>query len=202
MISGVVLAWTAADLTVRVIAIAIGAVLLLLGRRLTWLFSGVASFLLALLVIRLVTGDLLGSRALSANLSWVDLIAVLAALLGVVAAFTRSDLAFGVIGATTGGALCVWTAQVVVVNGSSATFWLVVVIVACMALGAFFTIHYGEVALILLSAAAGVVIIAGALGLNGTAQWEAVLCLSLALLSVAAQSHDYLLDGGLTARLP
>jgi hypothetical protein len=96
----------------------------------------------------------------------------------------------------------VWTAQVVVGDRSSVTFWLAVVILAAMALGALFTLEYGEVALILLSAAAGVTIIAAALDLSGKAQWEAVLILSLALLSVAAQSHDYLTDGGLTVHPP
>jgi MFS family permease len=195
MIIGVVEPAAVVEFGIRVVAVAFGVLLLVQGWRLTWLFGGVASFVVALLVVRLVSKGLLGSSAVSGHLSWMDLVAVLAAMLGAVAALNRSVLAYGVIGLTAGGALCVWGAQVVG-NGPEATFWVIMACIAAMALGALFTIHYEDVALILLSAVVGVTIIAAALGLSGQAQWEAALVLGLALVGIAVQCHDYQLHDG------
>jgi hypothetical protein len=115
---------------------------------------------------------------------------VLAALVGAVAALRRSVLAYGTIGLTAGGALCVWGAQVVG-SESKITLWVILACIAAMAIGALFTIHYEDVALILLSAVVGVTIIAAALGFSGRAEWEAALALSLMLVGIAVQAHDY-----------
>jgi hypothetical protein len=187
---------TLVEIGIRVLAGAFGALLLVQGWRLRWLLGGVASFLLTLLVISLVNEGLLGRSALSGHLSWIDLVAVLAAVLGAAAALKRSVLAYGVIGLTAGGALCVWGAQVVGNESQLGTFWIIVVCIAAMALGALFTIRYEDVALILLAAVSGVVIIAAALGLSGRSQWEAALALGLALVGVAVQFHDFQQDEG------
>jgi hypothetical protein len=195
MIVGAVGPAPAVEIAIRVVAVAFGALLLVQGWRLRWLFGGVASFAVTLLAVRLVSTGLLGNSAVAGHLSSMDLVAVLAALLGAVAALKRRVLAYGIIGLAAGGALCLWGAQVVE-NASPATFWIVVACIAAMALGALFTIHYEDVALILLAVATGVTLIAAALGLSGRSQWEAALVLGLALVGIAVQGHDYLLTDG------
>jgi hypothetical protein len=181
-------------LVLAVLAALLGVVVLFRGRRLPWLFSGAAAFLLGVLLVRILN-EILGNPTEDAEgLSWADLIPAGAALLGVLAGRYRLSVAYGLIGLCTGGALALWVARMVVPVGVALDFWTAVVAILVMALGLLFVLRYGEVALIVLSAGVGVSLIAHGLVLPADSQLVAALGLAAAIAGLVVQYHDYLVD--------
>src|SRR4051794_13088110 len=144
-----------ATLAFALLTILLGLVVLWRGRRLPWLLSGAAAFLLGLLAVRILN-VLLGNSADSTDTPlWENLIPVVAAFLGVLAGRFRIAVAYELVGAATGGALAIWIARLFLPPDVGLDFWSVAFILLGMVLGVLFVTRYGDVALIVLSAVVG-----------------------------------------------
>ena len=76
----------------------LGVLVLWRGRRLPWLFSGAAGFLLGIMAVRFLD-PVLGGRLTDVNgLAWGDLVPIIAAVLGVLAGRYRQDTAYALMG--------------------------------------------------------------------------------------------------------
>ena len=83
---------------ISLLAALLGLVVLFRGRRLPWLFSGAAAFLLGVLLVRIlevVMGDPTDSTS---RIQWEDWIPIIAGVVGGVAGRIRLDVAYEVIG--------------------------------------------------------------------------------------------------------
>jgi hypothetical protein len=136
-----------------VVRMAVGFALLLLGRRLYWLFVAGIGFL---------TGMELAPRLLPGRPEWVFLVAALGlALLGAVLAIVAQKLIIALVGFLAGGAIGVLLLRTLGADGEALT-WLVYVV--CGIVGVLLVLALFEWGLILLSAIAGANLIVGAVG--------------------------------------
>jgi len=182
-----------ARLALAVFTALLGLIVLLRGRRLPWLFSGAAAFLLGVLLVRIL-GNVFGYDPNTTRLGWENLIPFGAAALGVFAGITRRIIALAVIGIAAGGALAIWVGNTFFSLEGGIDFWAAIFIIIMMALGALFAIHYGDIALIILSAGVGPALIV--YGLTLPTEWELVAAFTLAaaIAGLVIQFHDYLVE--------
>jgi MFS family permease len=181
-------------LAISLLAALLGLVVLLRGRRLTWLFSGAASFLLGLVLVAVVD-SLLGGRLSDAEgLSWSELIPVAAAVLGALVGRFQKTLAYSIIGLATGGVLALWVAKMLLPEGTVLDFWSGMVVVLVMGVGMLFVLRYHKVSLILLSVATGVSLIIYGLKLPLNSEFVAALTLAAAIAGLVIQYHDFLIE--------
>src|SRR5436190_9889109 len=185
---------TIVRLAVALLTALLGLVVLYRGRKLPWLFSGAAAFLLGILAVRVLVA-LFGSPAEDADrLTWTDLVPVAAGVLGALAGKYRLSVAYNLIGIATGGALALWIAQTLLPEGTGLDFWSAVLVAILMALGMLFVTRFVEVALIVLSAGVGAILIRHALALSADSALVAALGLAAAIGSLVIQYHDYLIE--------
>jgi MFS family permease len=181
-------------LAISLLAALLGLVVLLRGRRLTWLFSGAASFLLGLVLVAVVD-SLLGGRLSDAEgLSWSELIPVAAAVLGALVGRFQKTVAYSIIGLATGGVLALWVAKMLLPEGTVLDFWSGMVVVLVMGVGMLFVLRYHKVSLILLSVATGVSLIIYGLKLPLNSEFVAALTLAAAIAGLVIQYHDFLIE--------
>jgi hypothetical protein len=181
-------------LALALLAAALGVFVLFRGRRLLWLFSGAAAYLLGLLLVRILDRILGTNTATADGLVWQNLVPVAAAVLGALAGQYRRTIAYGVVGAAAGGALAIWIVQLTQPPDAPVDFWSALAILIVMALGVLFVIHYGDVAVILLSAGVGASLIVYALNLPPDSQLVSALAIAAAIASLVIQYHDYLVE--------
>lgn len=158
-----------------VVALVVGALLLLAGRRLFWFAVGVVGFL---------AGFLLAARLLTGQQVWVELVAGLfAGLLGAGLAVLLQRFAVALAGFLVGGAGAAWIAESVLAVPEGAA-WVVFVVagVLCALVAALLF----EGALIVISALLGAALVVDALSLAPTV--AALAFLALAALGMAAQT--------------
>src|SRR5215212_8892247 len=168
-------------LAAAALAALLGAVVLFRGRRLPWLFSGAAAFLLGVLLMQVLNPILDNGTDDAQGLTWGDLIPVAAAVLGVLAGLYRQAVAYRLIGLCVGGALAIWLARMLLLPGAGLNFWTALIAIVVMALGMLFVVRYREVALIVLSAAVGPSLIVHGLALPVDLQAVAALALALGI---------------------
>src|SRR5436190_1556296 len=96
---------TVFTVAIALLAALLGLVVLFRGRRLPWLFSGAAAFLLGVLLVRILEGAVGDPTDSPSRIQWEDWIPIIAGVLGVVAGRFRLEVAYGVIGLAAGGAL-------------------------------------------------------------------------------------------------
>jgi len=181
-------------LALSLLAAALGVIVLFRGRRMPWLFSGAAAFLLGVLAVRILDRILGTDSANTDGLRWQDLVPVAAAVLGALAAQYRRPVAYVLIGLATGGALAIWIVQLTQPPDARLDFWSALVILIVVGLGMLFVIRYGEVALIILSAGVGTGLIVYALNLPPDSALVSALVLAAAIASLVIQYHDYLVE--------
>ncbi|HXJ77756.1 MAG TPA: hypothetical protein VMS64_03650 [Candidatus Methylomirabilis sp.] len=135
------------------VGILVGLLLLLLGRRLYWVFVAGIGFL---------TGLELAPRLLSGQPEWVILVAALAlALVGTVLAIVAQKLIIALVGFLAGGGIGVLLLRTLGA-GSDAVRWLVYIVAGVV--GMVLVLVLFEWGLILLSALAGASLIVGGVG--------------------------------------
>lgn len=135
--------------TVQIISILIGIAVLLLGRRLFWLFVAAAGFIISLsLAVDLLT-----------NLpDWVILVAALTlGLVGAVVALIAQKVAVVIAGFLMGGYALIWVLQFLSLNPNGLD-WLIFIVGGII--GAILVQFLFEAALIVLSSLAGATLIA------------------------------------------
>jgi hypothetical protein len=174
-------------------AVLLGALVLWRGRRMPWLFSGAAAFLLAVLLVD-VLDITLGLTDDTSRLRWEELIPLGAAVVGVLAGMFRIPIAYRLIGLASGAALALWLAQMVRPAGSGLDFISALVVLAVTWLGMLFVVHYGAVAIILLSVGVGIGLIVHGLALPLDSLLVAAFMLVLGIASLVIQYHDYLVE--------
>ena len=188
-------------LGLAILIVLLGLVVLVRGRRLSWLFSGAATLLLGILVVRVVNLILGNSASTAEGVSWLDVALIGVAVVGGLAGRQQRTIAYGLVGLATGGALGIWFARLFLPPDVGIDIWSAAVIVLFMGLGMLFVLRYGDVALILLSAGVGVSLIAYGLALPTDSTWVAALGLAAAIAGIVIQYHDYLVELRLKHRM-
>lgn len=141
-----------------IVRILVGVALLILGRRLFWLFVGLVGF---------VAGITLATQFLSGQPDWLVLvIALVAGLLGVLLALFLQQLAVGVAGFVAGGYIIVNLLSMLMGETDQLLYWLIFLIGGII--GAVLVILLFDWALIVLSSLTGATLIVQAAGLNPT----------------------------------
>lgn len=141
-----------------IVRILVGVALLILGRRLFWLFVGLVGF---------VAGITLATQFLSGQPDWLVLvIALVAGLLGVLLALFLQQLAVGVAGFVAGGYIIVNLLSMLMAETDQLLYWLIFLIGGII--GAVLVILLFDWALIVLSSLTGATLIVQAAGLNPT----------------------------------
>jgi hypothetical protein len=181
-------------LALSLLAAGLGVFVLFRGRRMPWLFSGAAAFLLGLLVVRILDRILGTGTASTDGLTWQDIVPAAAAVLGALAAQYRRPVAYALIGLATGGALAIWIVQLTQPPDFALDFWSALGILIVMGLGMLFVFRFGDVALIILSAGVGASLIVHALNLPTDSLLVSALALAAAIASLVIQYHDYLVE--------
>ncbi len=153
--------------------LAVGLVLLCLGRRLFWLFVGAAGF---------VTGLLAGQELLQGRPEWVGLlVALLAGIIGALLAVFLQKLAIAAAGFLFGGYVLMSLALAV---GNAPLGWLAFLIGGIV--GAVLVLAVFDWALIILSSLAGATLVVGSFAMErGTG---ALLFLVLAIIGSVIQA--------------
>lgn len=141
-----------------IVRILVGVALLILGRRLFWLFVGLVGF---------VAGITLATQFLSGQPDWLVLVIALAAgLLGVLLALFLQQLAVGVAGFVAGGYIIVNLLSMLMGETDQLLYWLIFLIGGII--GAVLVILLFDWALIVLSSLTGATLVVQAAGLNPT----------------------------------
>lgn len=141
-----------------IVRILVGVALLILGRRLFWLFVGLVGF---------VAGITLATQFLSGQPDWLVLvIALVAGLLGVLLALFLQQLAVGVAGFVAGGYIIVNLVSMLMGETDQLLYWLIFLIGGII--GAVLVILLFDWALIVLSSLTGATLVVQAAGLNPT----------------------------------
>lgn len=141
-----------------IVRILVGVALLILGRRLFWLFVGLVGF---------VAGITLATQFLSGQPDWLVLvIALVAGLLGVLLALFLQQLAVGVAGFVAGGYIIVNLLSMLMGETDQLLYWLIFLIGGII--GAVLVILLFDWALIVLSSLTGATLVVQAAGLNPT----------------------------------
>ena len=158
-----------------ILSILVGAALLLLGRRLYWLFVAGAGF---------VIGATLAAEFLQAQPAWAQLlVAVAAGLVGLLLALFLQRVAISVAGFVAGGYVLASLVSAIATIGTG-TYWVLFVIGGTV--GALLVAALFDWALIILSALMGAGLIVEAAPV--TQPWNLVLYLGLAAVGVLTQA--------------
>jgi MFS family permease len=159
--------------------ILVGAVLLLFGRRLFWLFVGCIGF---------IAGFDLASNLLQGQSPWVILvIAACVGLIGAIAAIFLERLLVGIAGFFAGGYFLSNIAMAVLHNHQPATQWIAYAIGGII--GAILTMTLLDPALIILSSLAGATAITQNLSLNQTN--KEIVFIALLIFGIVVQALQY-----------
>ena len=186
---------TIVELAMAGAAVLLGVLVLWRGRRMPWLFAGAAAFLLAVLLVDILDRTLgLGLTDDSSRLPWEELIPLGAAVVGVLAGMFRIPVAYRLIGLASGAALALWLAQMVLPSGTGLDFVSALAVLAVTWLGMLFVVHYGAVAIMLLSVGVGIGLIVHGLSLPLDSLLVAAFMLVLGIASLVIQYHDYLVE--------
>jgi hypothetical protein len=161
-----------------IIAVVVGLVVLLAGRRLFWLFVGAAGFL---------AGFLLAGRLLAdASPVVVLIVALLGGVIGAVLAALLQRVAIFVAGLIAGGALVLAVMQGVGVEAGAA---LIVGVVIGAVLGGVLALILFDPALIILSALTGATLVAESLPL--AEWWQIIILAGLAVVGIVVQAATF-----------
>ena len=133
------------------LGIVAGAVLLLFGRRLYWLFAAVVGFVVVFLVTGRLTPELSEGAALLASLA--------GGVVGAVVTVFAHKILLGLIGGLGGGLIALWQVQTLGVERGLA--WLLAMVLGGV-LGAWLASSLFEFALVLLSSLLGAQLLLGA----------------------------------------
>ena len=158
-----------------ILGILVGAALLLLGRRLYWLFVAGAGF---------VIGATLAAEFLQAQPAWAQLlVAVAAGLVGLLLALFLQRVAISIAGFVAGGYVLASLVSAIATIGTG-TYWVLFVIGGTV--GALLVAALFDWALIILSSLMGAGLIVEAAPV--TQPWNLVLYLGLAAVGVLTQA--------------
>ena len=158
------------------INIILGGFLLLLGRRLYWLFVGAIGF---------VAGFNLASQALANQPTWLLLVIALAAgVIGALLALFLQRLAIGIAGFLAGGYILTSILAVAGLTVTGTAYWILYLAAGIVA--GILAIVLFDWALIILSSLVGALLIAQSLAIGQTLMW--LLVIVLFIIGVAFQA--------------
>ncbi len=162
-----------ADTAVRIL---VGVVLLVLGRKLFWVFVGAAGF---------VAGLNFAERILTGIQPWAVLVvALIAAIIGAVLAIFLQKLMIAIAGFFIGGYLILELMRVM--NFAAPQQWIWIVYIVGGVIGALLVLALFDWALILLSSFAGAVLITNSLHVDHSV--AAILFVALLLIGILIQA--------------
>ena len=178
------------------VILAFGGLLLLAGRKYTWILLGAGGFLItAALAAELE--NVSNTFTLVQDRLWiVFLIALGVGALGIIIALKYENLSQDIIGFAAGLYLASWFDEILLhINGqdqNQITWWLVLLFIAIGIVGIWITRQDPDEALILISVMIGSRTIAEGLNLDETKSYTAVITLGLVLTGVVVQYASYL----------
>jgi Domain of unknown function (DUF4203) len=167
-----------ADPSARLVAFLLGVVLLVLGRRLFWLFVGLVGFF----TVYRASLDSLHLHPSGLRLA----LALAAGLFGVLLAIFVQRVAVAVAGFLVGGALAASFLGFDLGHALTAPPWVAVIVLVVGIVAAFLALRLFDLALIVLSALVGAGLVADAAHWAGPSRLALVLLLALAGMAVQA----------------
>ncbi|MFN2117902.1 MAG: DUF4203 domain-containing protein [Candidatus Promineifilaceae bacterium] len=174
----------------------LGGLLLLAGRKYTWILLGAGGFLItAAIIAELINNS--DTYTLVQDKVWIALLIALGiGVLGVIIARNYTSIAYDIIGFATGLYLVSWFDEILLfLNGqekNEITWWLVLLFIAAGIVCVWITRKDPEEAVILISVIIGARTITNGLNLDNTNSFTAVIALGLGLTGVVIQYASYL----------
>jgi len=174
----------------------LGGLLLIAGRKYTWILLGAGGFLItAAIIAELINNS--DTYTLVQDKVWIALLIALGiGVLGVIIARNYTSIAYDIIGFATGLYLVSWFDEILLfLNGqekNEITWWLVLLFIAAGIVCVWITRKDPEEAVILISVIIGARTITNGLNLDNTNSFTAVIALGLGLTGVVIQYASYL----------
>jgi hypothetical protein len=182
---------TILNFVLTVTFLVLGGMLLLAGRKYTWILLGAGGFLVSATIAAEIQG-LTNGWALLQEGKWLSLlIAFGIGALGILVSQNYKSLAIDLIGFAVGLYIASWFDEILLVisgeNSSDFTWWVAMIFLAVGLAGIWATRRDPDQALILISVLIGASSIANGLNLDSASSFTAVITLGLALTGVVVQ---------------